>query len=207
MNNTDIENIKKELAKRKADNYKWKDGGEMTKDDVMLRTTKELNELITNYENDKNNKISERVHKLVDKIFEKYSDKDDNMIPLSCAYRPEYRIYGHEGMEIYESISFTDVNDGYNDNPHVKPIARNWNSKDKRWEKYAEDLGKLTNEIIKTKVPFAEDFWKDDGESLNQYWYSIIAITRDYKIVGFEMRYDGLPQDSKKLNYPCIMSI
>ena len=34
MNDIDIANIKKELAKRKADNYEWKDGGEMTKDDV-----------------------------------------------------------------------------------------------------------------------------------------------------------------------------
>ena len=29
-------NIKKELAKREADNYEWVDGGEMTKDAVML---------------------------------------------------------------------------------------------------------------------------------------------------------------------------
>jgi len=207
MNSTDIANIKKELAKRKAANYEWKDGGEMTKDDVMLRTTKELNELLKNYENDKKNKVSNKVHELVDEIFEKYSDADDNMIPLSCAHRPEYRLYGDDGMEIYESISFTDVDDGYNDNPYVKPIARNWFGEDERWDKYAEDLGKLVNEIFKTKVPLAEDFWKDNGERLNEYWYGVIAITRDYKIVGFEMRYDGLPQDSKKLNYPCIMSI
>ena len=207
MNNIDITNIKKELAKRKAADYEWKDGGEMTKNDIMLRTTNELNELLNNYENTKKNKISENIRKLVDDIFEKYAEKDDNMIPLSCAYRPEYRLYGDEGLEIYESISFTDVDDGYNDNKYVKPIARNWSGEDERWEKYAEDLGKLVNEIVKTKVPFAEDFWKDNGESLNEYWYGVIAITRDYTIVGFEMRCDGLPQDSKKLNYPCIMSI
>lgn len=101
MNNIDIANIKKELAKRKAANYEWKDGGEMTKDDVMLRTTKELNTLLKDYENTKKNKISEKVHKLVDEIFEKYAEKDDNMIPLSCAYRPEYRIYGDTGIEVY----------------------------------------------------------------------------------------------------------
>ena len=70
MNNIDIENIKKELAKRKAANYEWKDGGEMTKDDIMLRTTKELNELVTTF-NDKSKKIiSEQIKKQVDKIFE-----------------------------------------------------------------------------------------------------------------------------------------
>ena len=69
----------------------------------MLRTTNELNELLKNYENAKKNKISENIHKLVDDIFEKYAEKDDNMIPLSCAYRPEYRIYGDTGIEVYSS--------------------------------------------------------------------------------------------------------
>ena len=36
MNDIDIANIKKELAKRKATNYEWKDGGEMTKDDIVI---------------------------------------------------------------------------------------------------------------------------------------------------------------------------
>ena len=97
--------------------------------------------------------------------------------------------------------------DGYNDNPHVKPIARNWFEEDERWESYTEDLAKLVDETSKAKVPYAEEQWKDDGESLNEYWYGVIAITRDYKIVGFEMRDDGLPQDSNKLNYPCIMTV
>lgn len=206
MNNIDINNIKKELAKRKAANYKWKDGGEMTKDDVMLRTTKELNELLENYENTKKNKISENIHKLVNDIFKKYAEKDDNMIPLSCAYRPEYRLYEDTGIEVYISVMLSDI-DGYNDNPHIKPIGRNWSEDDERWEKYSEDLAKLVDETSKAKVPFAEDFWKDDGERLNEYWYGVISITRDYKIVGFEIRNDGLPQDSNKLNYPNIMTV
>ena len=57
MNKIDITNIKKELAKRKANNYEWADGGEMTKDAVMLCTSKELNDLINDYRNAKNNKI------------------------------------------------------------------------------------------------------------------------------------------------------
>lgn len=206
MNKIDITNIKKELAKRKADNYEWTDGGEMTKDAVMLCTSKELNDLVKDYENSEKNKIYEKVHKLVDEIFEKYSEKDDNMIPLSCAYRPEYRIYGDTGTEVYNSLMLSDI-DGYNDNPYIKPIARNWTEEDERWESYGEDLDKLDDEISKTKVPYAEKYWENDGDRLNEYWYGVIAITRDYKIVGFEMRDDGLPQNSENLNYPCIMTI
>ena len=49
MNEVDIENIKKELAKRKAANYEWLEGGEFSKDYIMLSTTKELKKLL-NYE-------------------------------------------------------------------------------------------------------------------------------------------------------------
>ena len=206
MNNIDIANIKKELAKRKAANYKWKDGGEMTKDDVILRTTKELKAFLNDYENAQRNKISEKVHKLVDEIFEKYSNEDDNMIPLSCAYRPEYRLYGNAGIEVYTSINLSDE-DGYNNNAHVKPIARNWYEDDERWDNYTKDLAKLVDITTDAEIPYAEEYWKDYGENLNMYWYGVIAITRDYNIVGFEMRYDGLPQDRKKLNNPCIMTI
>ena len=206
MNDIDIANIKKELAKRKAANYKWKDGGEMIKDDVILRTTKELKAFLNDYENAKRNKISEKVHKLVDEIFEKYSNEDDNMIPLSCAYRQEYRLYGNTGIEVYTSIIFGDE-DGYNSNAHVKPIARNWYEDDERWDNYTKDLAKLVDITMDAKVPDAEEYWEDDGERLNMYWYGIIAITRDYKIVGFEMRYDGLPQNRENLNNPCIMTI
>jgi hypothetical protein len=152
MNNIDITNIKKELAKRKAANYEWKDGGEMAKDDIMLRTTKKLNELLKDYENAKNNKISEKVHKLVDEIFEKYAEKDDNMIPLSCAYRPEYRLYGDTCIEVYSSVMLSDI-DGYNDNPKLKPIARNWYEEDERWENYTKDLNKLVDATVDARVP------------------------------------------------------
>ena len=205
MNNTDITNIKKELAKRKAANYEWKEGGEMSKDDIMLHTTKELNDLLKNYENAKKNKISENIHKLVDDIFGKYADETDNMIPLSCAHRPEYRIYGDEGIEVYSSVMLSDI-DGYNDNPHIKPIARNWFEDDDRWETYSEDLNNLVNKVADAKVPYAEEEFKDDGESINEYWYGIIAITRDYNIVKFIMRDDGVPEDNNKPLYS-IMTI
>ena len=194
MNNIDIANIKKELAKRKAANYEWKDGGEMTKDDVMLRTTKELNKLVKDFETKKQNSISEKIHKLVDDIFKKYAEDDDNMIPLSCAYRPEYRLYGDTGIKVYSSVMFSDE-DGYNENPHIKPIARNWFEEDDRWSTYSEDLNNLVNEVADAKVPYAEEEFEDDGESLNEYWYGVIAITRDYNIVKFIMRDDGLPED------------
>ena len=194
MNTIDLSNIKKELAKRKAANYEWEDGGEMPKDNIILCTTNELNELVKNFENETKNKISEKIHKLVDDIFAKYGEENDNMIPLSCAYRPEYRLYGETSIEVYNSVTFSDE-DGYNENIHIKPIARNWFEEDERWQSYTIDLAKLVDETSKVKVPYAEEVFEDDGESLNEYWYGIVAITRDYNIVSFIMRDDGLPED------------
>ena len=127
------------------------------------------------------------------------------MIQLSCAYRPEYRLYGNTGIEVYTSITLSDKD--VSNNVHVKPIARNWYEDDERWDNYTKDLAKLVDITIDVKVPYAEEYWKDYGERLNEYWYGVIAITRDYDIVGFEMRYDGIPQDSENLNNPCIMTI
>lgn len=202
MNNIDIENIKKELNKRNAANYEWSDGGEMTKDDVMLRTTNELYELVNSYEYSMKTAISKKVHKLVDDIFKKYAENDDNMIPLSCAFRPDYDV--EDDGYLYD-IRFGDEH--YNDNPYIKPIARKWKRNDKRWYDYLNTLNELVNVLNDTKVPYAYEYWEDNGERLNEYWYGVIAITRDYKIVGFEIRNDGLPQTSNKLNYPCIMTI
>jgi len=207
MNNIDIENIKKELAKRKAANYEWKDGGEMSKDDVMLRTTNELTNLMKEYEEKKANEIFEVIHKLVDDIFEKFGDEDDNMIPLSCANRPDYRIDGYMGGEVYYQIAFKS-NCSNND---IRPIGRTWWETDEvdldKINEYCKVVNNLYDKTIKAKIPFAGDFWKNDGDRLNEYWYGCIAITRDYEIVGFEIRDDGLPQDDEKLNYPCIMTI
>lgn len=201
MNNIDIENIKKELAKRKAANYEWKDGGEMSKDDVMLRTTNELTSLMKEYEEKKANEISEVIHKLVDDIFEKFGDEDDNMIPLSCANRSDYDINGYTGDKLYYRLTFkTNC-----PNNNIRPIGRILYKNEK--DEYYKAINNLYSKTIKAKVPQAKNFWKNNGNRLNDYWYGVIAITRDYKVVGFEIRYDGLPQNNERLNYPCIMTI
>ena len=206
MNSIDIDNIKKELAKRKAANYEWKDGGEMSKDDVMLRTTDDLISLKEEYEEKKKNEISELIHKLVDDIFEKFGNEDDNMIPLSCANRPDYDIDGYIGDEVYYEIVF----ESNCSNNNIRPIGRSWPKNDEdgyKADEYCKAINNLYDNTIKAKIPKAEDFWEDNGEALNEYWYGVIAITRDYEIVGFNIRYDGIPQNDERLNYPCIMTI
>ena len=67
-------------------------------------------------------------------------------------------------------------------------------------------MNNLVNKVADAKVPYAEEEFKDDGESINEYWYGIIAITRDYNIVKFIMRDDGVSEDNNKSPYS-IMTI
>jgi len=197
MNNIDIENIKKELAKRKAANYEWTDGGEMSKDDVMLRTTKELNELITTFNNDSKKIILEQIKKQVDKIFKKWGKKGDNMILLTCVKRSGYHFWDVDeydlildaanwGWEKYNKLCHPVM--GYGDND---VIACNEEFEDEVYNFY-DLLGKSNYKWEATSL------FKTDNDGINEYWRGFSAITKDYKIVSFIMRYDGMLCDEEK---------
>lgn len=207
MNKTDIANIKKELAKRKAANYKWSEGGDMPKDDVMLRTTKELETLIENFSNNKKVIAEQEVKKLVDEIFAEFSDNpEDNMIVLgACNYYEDSRCVGEYGCdEALDLINF----DGYAHkyNKLAYPIGRfwdipNWNNENTIDKDRCEKLIKKSNKIIaKFKdlgLSSIENFWNDDNDALSECWYGVHAITKDYKIVTFVIRDDGMLCDEK----------
>lgn len=200
MNKTDIANIKKELAKRKAANYKWSEGGDMSKDDVMLRTTKELETLIKNFSNNKKKIAEQEVKKLVDKIFVEFSDDpEDNMIVLgACNYYDDSRCV-NTCDDPLDLINFDGFAHKYNKIAY--PIGRDWdipnwdntNAKDK--DKY-ENLVKQSNKIVAKfgdlGLSNIEKFWNDDNDALNECWYGVHAITKDYKIVTFVIRDDGM---------------
>ena len=201
MNNIDIENIKKELAKRKAFNYKWKDGGEMTKDDIMLRTTKELNELITAF-NDKSKKIiTEQIKKQVDKIFEKWGKENDNMILLTCVKRSDYSLWDVDeydlildaanwGWKKYNKLCYPVM--GYEDT----------NAESEEYEEFEDEVYNLYNLLGKSNYKWeATSLFKTDNDGINEYWRGFSAITKDYKIVSFIMRYDGMLCDEKKYEF------
>jgi len=197
MNNIDIENIKKELAKRKAANYEWTDGGEMSKDDVMLRTTIELNELITTFNNDSKKIILEQIKKQVDKIFKKWGKKGDNMILLTCVKRSGYHFWDVDeydlildaanwGWEKYNKLCHPVM--GYGDND---VIACN--------EEFEDEVYNLYDLLGKSNYKWeATSLFKTDNDGINEYWRGFSAITKDYKIVSFIMRYDGMLCDEEK---------
>lgn len=203
MNKIDLANIEKELAKRKAANYEFKTGGNMSKDEIVSRTDEELASLVENFTNNIENAASVEVKKIVDRIFEKYGEVDNDMIVISAANCPERTVYASE--DPFRYICFgSDYSDGL-----CRPVCSHWSTvrfwdrqkmRDEditkwvaKWDEYYKDITSLKSQLAKINGAYydAEDYYEDDDDELNEYWYGVIAITRDYKLFSFIIRDDG----------------
>lgn len=204
MNDIDIKNIKKELRKRSAAEYDFEAGGDLTQDNLTNATTEELKEMVKNHSNNKKVISSEKIKKIVDEIFEKYAEGNDNMIVLgACNYYDEDRHVSFVEEPLKE-IDFDGF--GHDYNKLAYPIGRDY---DLSWYDY--DNGKYVNgadddkyeELMKgvqqivTLMPDLglaniEKYWDNDNEAINEMWYGVHAITKDYQIVAFVIRDDGM---------------
>lgn len=204
MNKVDIENINKELAKRKAANYTIKEGGELSTAFIQSSSTEQLEKLIDTFKNDKKNTANEKIKAIVDEIFEKYAEGNDNSIILgACCYYDDSRcIYESENPLV--AIDFDGFGHRYNDK--IYPIGRGWDltrysmerhktvdgEDDKKYEDLhskCEQINELLGDIgVKTN----SEYYEEDNDGINEMWYGVHAITKDYKIVTFTMRNDGM---------------
>jgi len=202
MNKFDIENIKNELTKREADNYKWWNGnGTIPFCELTEKSTEELNDLLNDYVNSKRINAEAEIKKLADEIFEEFGNEEDNMIILGGGNYPEDSRYfnDHTISEIFESINF---NDEERWNPYAHPVGRNlnitsWNHNgdkedDKKFDKIIEKSEKILDNLSNLPIKSIDKYWTDNNDSLNEMWYGCHAITRDYKIYAFVIRNDGL---------------
>ena len=186
MNIIDLENIKKELAKREAANYAFEEGGDMSKDDITLRTTEELNVLVKEFNENTSANASVTIKKIVDEMFEKYAEEDDNMILLSAAFCPERTVY--EVEEPFDCINF-----GWEKyNKLYFPICKEWGDDD--YVEYTKDVDRIKAQLSKVDGACydAEKFYERNNEALNECWYGVIGIMKDYRLVTFVIRDDGM---------------
>lgn len=206
MNTIDIKNIKKEIAKRKAVAYVFETGGELSKDEIVNADTESLNKMIKDFSNIKKETASEKIKKLVDEIFEKYAkpESNDNLVILgACNYYDDSRCVVTCENPL-RSIDFDGFEHRYNKLAY--PIGRDYDLE--RYdhtqhkfvegaddEKYAE-LNKLTQKIEALLPDIGltsiERYWDNNNDAINEMWYGVHAITKDYKIVAFVIRNDGM---------------
>lgn len=122
---------------------------------------------------------------LVDKMFNKYGKDDDNMIAVWDANAFELGIW--EGKDPLSDIYWEGFSNKYN--KLYYPICAN---DEKVPDEYYVDLEKLKSILRNLNIKDAYDYWKDNSDVLNEYWYGVIGIMKDYQVVAFVIRDDGM---------------
>lgn len=204
MNDIDIKNINKELRKRSAAEYDFEAGGDLTQGNLTYATTEELNQMVKEYSNNKKTISSEKIKKIVDEIFEKYAEGNDNMIVLgACNYYDEDRHVSFVEEPLKE-IDFDGF--GHNYNKLAYPIGRDYDLRvwdydnggyiggedDDKYEALMKGVKKIVALLPDLGLTDIEKYWDNDNEAINEMWYGVHAITKDYQIVAFVIRDDGM---------------
>lgn len=206
MNQFDVENIKKELAKREAANYKWNGNGIIPYCELTEKSTEELNKLLKDFAVNKKSSAEQEIKKLVDDIFAKFSDDpDDNMIVLgACNYYDDSRS-ANETNDALVSIYFDGFEHRYNKLAY--PIGRDWDlpcydnhykGKDKeKYESLMNESQKIVDKLNDLGLKSIYDYWNKENDAINECWFGVHAITKDYRIVAFVIRDDGMLCDEE----------
>lgn len=192
MNKADIANIKKVIALKKAEQFVASKGGEYTISQLKLLTIEDLQKMLDDETNKKKATLKIDIKRQVDNIFNKFGEDSDNMIVLSACYFPDHEVWQVEFP--MEDIDFA-RDDEYN--TIANPIGRYWDVKNNEKNHGKDDeLFDLTRDLEKTlkKYGIGDSFYyfEDDNDALNEYWYGVVAITRDYRVVKFVIRDDGM---------------
>lgn len=143
----------------------------------------DLKNTIMNEELEKHN--IDTLKNLVDKMFNKYGKDDDNMIAVWDANAFELGIW--EGKDPLSDIYWEEFGNKYN--KLYYPICTN---DEKIPDEYYADLEKLKSILRNLNIKDAYDYWKDNSDALNEYWYGVIGIMKDYQVVAFVIRDDGM---------------
>lgn len=190
MKDIDILNIRKVLEYRKI-KPNLKAGGDLDLEWINLRSTEELENLLTT----NNQSVIPEIKALVDQIFQKFSDDpEDNMIALWAAHYDEHDVYD-QGCPM-TSISF----DGFSHrrNKFYYPIGSTWDINDVPKE-YENLTNRLKEKCELIGIKSAEDYYKDDNDALNELWHGVIGIMKDYRVVAFVIRNDGMLCDEDSM--------
>lgn len=211
MNKIDIENINKEIEKRKAAKYKWTQGGDLTRAELESATDKKLNEYLEMCKGQTKEINTNEIKKLVDEAFAKFStDPEDNMIVLgACNYSDDSR-HAWEVDNALEYIYFD--GHGHEYNKLAYPIGRDFDfsyyghegTEDDKLEEFNTTIvNKIKEYLVEMGMQPVEEYWQENNESINECWFGVHAITKDYKVVVFVIRDDGMLCDEGSFETFC----
>lgn len=188
MNEYDVSNALKILALREALNFDFDKRGVYSRDELDAMSTDQINQRIKDYEKNSHEFAMNYVRKKVNEIFDKFGQEGDNMIILSACGRYDYSLYGMDGDEMIDSTNWKW--EKYNQLCH--PVISDT-------DEFYDALEDLQDTLTKAKIKwFYRDFYDDGEDGINEFWNGYVAITKDFNIVSFIMRNDGMLQREDK---------
>lgn len=188
MNKTDLKNMKALLKYKKivenGPKFESEDST-ITEKELEKYSIDELKDKIYQFEHAENDQYTKELKNLVDEMFNKYSKEGDNMIAVWDAN--VFDRYISEGDDPLEDIYWGGFANKYN--KLYYPICAN---EKEISDEYYKDVEKLANILSNLKVKDAYNYWKDNNDALNEMWYGVIGIMKDYRVVAFVIRDDGM---------------
>lgn len=198
MNDIDVKNIKKFIAKIEAQNFKFEDGGQCTYEYLDSLSLSDLKAMLSDYKNRKKHIFVQGFKKKVDEIFEKFAEEGENVIVLTCCNADESgrSVVTFEDENPMELIDFEGFAHKYNKQWH--PVGESFFYEDDTTDKKKELTEKsyeLLNDLLNSKQiePIEEYYNEDDG--VNFVWFGVYGVNKDYEVVTFVIRDDGMLSD------------
>lgn len=191
MNKIDYENIKKEIASRAV---KYDEGGELSIEYIQRQEVGTLLDIIKDYENRAQVAKTNNLKSLIDDMFQKYGDEENNMIVLESVYAPDRHLKEEDPME----LPFVN----YKWNKLAFPVGMEWNATeyDDVFEDYNDMVENIKSVLFELDAPNANELFAED-DSINECWYGVTALTRNYEYVYFVLRDDGILLNNKITTY------
>lgn len=212
MNKTDVKNMKsllkwRELSRKVSKGANYDMAGDIKFDVLTEYSDDELNQKIQEFEKAEKRKASGKFRSLVDAFFKKWGDESDNMIVLSAAYVLERTTcemddpvndinwYWTDYNKLYHAVGSQQPSNNYFDVCDLPASERE--ERKKLWDQFWADMKPIQKEVRKLKIPTAEKYWEDDNDALNELWCGVIGVMKDYRIVSFVIRPDGMLCDEE----------
>ena len=197
MNDIDAKNIRRILEWRRQKPF-FEVGGIFSEEELDKVTTAELENWLKGSEDGHKPKFKA----LVDAFFEKYGKEGDNIILLTSANN-----YGSGATLVdydedtpwwsgeYSIINFDGFNHEYNKLFYPVQIGEDDEEGKTMWEEIVE-LSSMVG------ITDAETYWTEESDdvALNEMWYGVIGIMKDYKAVAFVIRDDGMLCDEEGID-------
>lgn len=202
MNEIDRKNIKKIIKSRAIS---FDEGGDLSVDKLNLLSTGELKDMLKKFETEKHESIVKQIREKVDSIFEKHGTPEDTIIFLDACVQED-----DGGRDIFVVDDPFDIIDFQKNTYNQIAIPVGYMAYQESYEdgdngiakfrELQEETREILNMIYSDDIMPVDIFFEDDS-SVNPCWFGCYGITRDYQLVNFVIRDDGMMLDEDRLNF------